>query len=310
MTLEFFFFSVHAVNLVAYVSQFGLHGEFHFIEVSEKKVQIKTALETTLQYPEQVWTWAVHQFPVDYTNPNPRDRCEIVRLGPKIIQFDETLGYLMLPGNESVIYEDEEFDVTGEKGLWGKSLVLFNSETNFRICATITTKDQLQEHIAEARFHSPVAGSVFFRWLTTKQSDHSDTLIFSDLFHVQDSQMNKGTDPFSKHSWKIYATDILDSTDDKNEEDCDTLQIVFDPQNRGNGESIGDIDRRLGPIRVATDVRKYASPILYRDPELMLFPYDFMGPQRRLHLVIFDPTHPGKFLTCAKIRHLQPRVIK
>lgn len=224
--------------------------------------------------------------------------------------MDDILGYLILPGNESVTYEDADFDVTGEKGLWGKSILLHSPDINYRICATITTKDQLQEHIAEARFHGPIAGSVYFRWLTSMQRDRSDTLIFSDLFHVQDSEMNKGKDPFSKHSWKIYATDILEARDEREEIDCDTLQIIFDPQNRGNGESIGDIDRRLGPIRVATDVRKYASPILYRDPELMLFPYDFMGPQRRLHLVIFDPTHPGTFLTCAKIRHLQPRVLK
>lgn len=76
---------------------------------------------------------------------------------------------------------------TGENGLWGKSLVMFNAETNFRICSTITSKSSSMEHIAEAKFRAGVAGSMHFRWLKSENSFNSDLLIYSNLYHIQDS---------------------------------------------------------------------------------------------------------------------------
>lgn len=76
---------------------------------------------------------------------------------------------------------------TGDHGLWGRSLVLFSADTNFRICSTLTTKTSSMEHIAEAKFRAGVAGSMHFRWLKSENSFNSDLLIFSNLYHIQDS---------------------------------------------------------------------------------------------------------------------------
>lgn len=198
----------------------------------------------------------------------------------------------------------------GDKGIWGKSLVLSNPDNGFKICATITTIEENIDHIAEARFHSPVAGSIFFRWLAAKETDHHDTLIYANLFHVRNLTENMAKIPFSKHYWKIYVTDIFDKDTDRSESNCDVLQLVFDPTNVGNGKSIGDIDGRLGQIKVSTDAQKYDVRELYHDDELVLLPSDLTGPHRQLFVVLYDSDHPKKFFACAKIRHIRPRTVK
>lgn len=75
-------------------------------------MEIESSLETTLQYPDQVWSWGIHQLPVDYSDSSSRDRCEFSRLGSRILGFDEILGYLTLPGNESSKWQ-APFPLTG-----------------------------------------------------------------------------------------------------------------------------------------------------------------------------------------------------
>lgn len=100
------------MRLVAYISQHGLHGEIHFRQRNDTLLEIKSSLETTLQYPDQVWSWGVHQLPVDYAEPDPHRRCHLANLGTQIINFDNELGYLVLPGNETSVW-NAQFDLTG-----------------------------------------------------------------------------------------------------------------------------------------------------------------------------------------------------
>lgn len=106
--LIFFFFirvitaGVASVQLRAYVSQHGLHGEFHFVQRDDNSVEIKSYLETTLQYPDQIWSWGIHKMPVDYREIDGYRRCHLSKIGSKVIDFDSHLGYLEMPGNESV----------------------------------------------------------------------------------------------------------------------------------------------------------------------------------------------------------------
>ncbi|XP_038105826.1 uncharacterized protein LOC6051326 [Culex quinquefasciatus] len=297
---------VHAVNLVAYISQHGLHGEISFAQYSERQVQITSDLETTLQYPDQAWSWGVYQLPVDYTIVDPGQRCDLRGLGEQLWSFDDDLGFLTLPGNESTSWVND-IPLTGEKGLWGKSLVLYDPNSNFRICATITTRDGSQDHIAEARFNSPVTGSVYFRWLASKESHHSDTLIYSNLFHIREQSRKLNNPDFTEHVWKIYVTDIFENDAANAEENCNKLQLVFDPQVRGAGKAIGDIDVRLGNLKITTNSQRNKYPQLFNDKDLVLLPSDLYGPSRKLYLVIFDPVHPDTFLACAKIRHLKAK---
>lgn len=79
-----------------------------------KLVKIKTFLEATIQYPEQSWSWGVHQNPIDYSIIDPVERCDLEHVGPQITGFDDLLGYLLLPGNESSVWDDVMLNLTGE----------------------------------------------------------------------------------------------------------------------------------------------------------------------------------------------------
>lgn len=200
--------------------------------------------------------------------------------------------------------------VSGERGIWGKSLVLINQHNDFRICSTVITIEENIDHMAEARFHSNVAGSIYFRWLAAKETDHHDTLIYSNLFHVRNLTSNERKKTDTSHGWKIFVTDIFDTDIDQLESNCNVLQLIFDPQNVGNGKSIGDVDGRLGKVKIATDPIRKSVRELFHDDDLMLLPSDLTGPHRHLFVVLYDSLHEGNFLACAKIRHIRPKIVK
>ncbi|XP_037950401.1 uncharacterized protein LOC119681315 [Teleopsis dalmanni] len=294
-----------AQHLIAYLSQHGLHGEITFRQLNTTTVEIKANLETTLQYPYQVWSWGVRKFPVDYTDVNPTGRCELEKLGEQIVNFENDLEYLVLPGNETTSWY-RHMQLIGENGIWGKSLVLTEISSNARICATITTIQMSVEHMAEARFHTPIAGSVHFRWLAPTDDTNGDTLIYSDLYHIQSQPITEDhTKPMTTHHWKIYVTDIFKNDHHRTEENCNFLQLVFDPQGNGVGKGIGDLDSRLGKLRVAKNALRSPQRAVFRDAKLALLPSDLTIPHRTLYLVLFDNQHPDNYLACTKIRHVK-----
>lgn len=294
------------------MSQSGVHGEIKFSQPSDGLVTIETSLEETLQYPEQVFSWAIREFPVDYSEIDPKKRCDLANLGREIANFDDELGYLAIPDNKTATYQTENVTLTGPRGIWGKSLVLSNQNSNVIICGTIISKDTSLEHMAEARFNSPVAGSVYFRWLVSKKTDHKDTLIYSNLQHTVKTAQRKSVvidGNQIEHKWKIFATDIVENSH-RAEDDCNSLQLVFDPQNSGPGQSLGDLDNRLGKIRINVYDSEKRSDFLVHDDKLVLLPSDLTGPQRRLYVVIFDSMKPDNIIGCAEIRHIRSKVLK
>lgn len=63
--------------------------------------------------------------------------------------------------------------------------------------------------MAEARFHSSVAGSVWFRWLGGQAGENiTETVIYSNLHRVDG--LTSGAVDFTEHHWKIYVTDIFE----------------------------------------------------------------------------------------------------
>ena len=112
----------------------------------------------------------------------------------------------------------------------------------------------------------------------------------------------------SLHSWKIFTTDIFDQTTDRIEENCNVLQVIYDPQNYGAGNSIGDIDLRVGKLTISEDIQKSNVIQMFSDDQLHLLPADFNVPTRKLYVVITD--HKNDFLACAKIRQLEAKVVK
>lgn len=298
--------SGQCVVLRAYLSQHGLHGEIEFSKKSESSVSIRTNLKPTLEFPEQIWEWSIREFPVDYTEIDD-NRCDDSRLGKEIINLTNEIGHLTLPGNESVEYESLNA-LVGVNGFWGKTLLLQSPENRKRLCSTIVSNDRTVERVAEAKFYAPVAGSIYFRWIASKEFSHTDTFIQTDLYHTSDVDSSEGK--ITEHSWKLFVTDIFDSKKDKSEENCNVLQLVFDPENKGPNKGIGDIDERLGKIKVAVDPIEQRSKTLYRDDGLTLLPSDLEGPHRTLYIVLYDNKHKDSFLACAKIRHHHERLAK
>lgn len=98
---------------MVYISQHGLHGEIHFLQHNATTVEISADLETTLQFPDQVWAWNIAQFPVDYTDVNPTTRCSQDKLGPSVVDLDEDLGYLVLTDNMTSTWM-KELSLTGK----------------------------------------------------------------------------------------------------------------------------------------------------------------------------------------------------
>ncbi|XP_039303730.1 uncharacterized protein LOC105197011 isoform X2 [Solenopsis invicta] len=284
-----------SLRLAAYISSGGLHGEIRFEKATESSIRLRYSLKPTLQYPDQQWLWSVSQFPVDYTIID--GRCDEQHIGQSIIDLTERVGPLELPTNQTGSIEVAGLSLTGEMGLWGRSLVLKDNYSSRTICASITVFEKNLEKFAQARFYGPIAGTVIFRWLGT---DYTDTIIYTNLHHVHKQKLQSLN--YTEHRWKIYVTDILKTGKDKN--DCNILQNVFDPNNSDAGKSIGDIDVRLGKVKVAVTQEKYKT--FYKDSELSLMPADLLGPHRHLYLVIFHPVHEDSFLACAKINHRKP----
>lgn len=44
---------------------------------------------------------------------NSKERCDDTKLGKQLLNFDDRLGYLTLPGNESTVWESE-YSLTGK----------------------------------------------------------------------------------------------------------------------------------------------------------------------------------------------------
>lgn len=75
---------------------------------------MKAFLEATLQYSEQSWSWGLYNNPIDYSIVDPSERCKRDRVGRELVSFDDKLGYLILPGNESSTWNDVDLNLSGE----------------------------------------------------------------------------------------------------------------------------------------------------------------------------------------------------
>ncbi|XP_046973148.1 uncharacterized protein LOC124539833 isoform X2 [Vanessa cardui] len=296
---------VNALVLRAYISQHGLHGEIEFSSKNDTLIGIRTNLKPTLQYPDGVWKWSIHEYPVDYRDVS-NERCSESNLGKELIDLTEELGYLIVPGKDHAEFESKN-TLTGPMGLWGKSIILETADRDRVICASILSTDMMSEKHAVARFTSPVAGTLNFRWLTTPELDETDSYIQADLYHTKVLKEGLG---YTEHKWKLFVTDIFDSDKGSHEDNCNVLQLVFNPENSGEGMSVGDLDSRLGLIKVATDATEKKMKKLYKDEVLNILRSDMEATKRNLYVVIFDTRHSDSFLACAKLRPMQPKTTK
>lgn len=291
--------------LRAYISQYGLHGEIEFSQKNDTLISIRTNLKPTLQYPDQIYKWSIHEFLVDYTDLSNR-RCSEDNLGKEVVDLTEELGYLIIPGKDHAEFESKN-SLTGLKGIWGKSLVLKTADHGGVTCASILSVDRQNEKYAEAKFASPVAGSLTFRFITDSTFGEVDSFMEADLYHVK--AINEKSE-FTEHKWKLFVTDLYNSDKGKNEDSCNVLHMVFDPGNSAEGLRVGDLDNRFGPIKVAREGNVKRFRKLYKDDVINLLKNDMEITRRSLYVVIYDHRYPDTFLACSKLRTIQPKTTK
>ena len=141
------------------------------------------------------------------------DYCHAKYTGRRpLVDLAEQAGVLQLPSPNPIELRIEAMNLAGKNGVWGSSMVLLGPGRE-RICATLLpdsrqlkVEQDLQlfvvtvivtTQVAEARFTSPVAGSVFFLSLSLGAS--IETKIFTNLYHVVAGKT-------TSHSWQIYIT--------------------------------------------------------------------------------------------------------
>jgi hypothetical protein len=115
--------------------------------------------------------------------------------------------------------------------------------------------------------------------------------------------------------WFIFlvVTHFLFCHADKSRENCNFLQLVFDPVfSTTPGQAVGDLDSRIGKVKVAGNPTLPHSSVagVYHDSGLTSVSVDLLSGQRSLYIVIFDARHHDSFLACAKIREIRPAVLK
>jgi Cu/Zn superoxide dismutase len=317
--------AVTGLELAAHFSQHGVSGTVTFHQgtgqegdEAEGKVVLTARLSVAEEYAGE-YSWGVYEFPVDHREADP---CHSRWLGRSpVVNLDEVLGRLQLPpppaeeggSSDGVIatYTDAlELGGTGKNGLWGRSLVL-EGPSKTRVCATIMPKEEEATKVSEARFASPVAGSVWFMSVDRRAEGAGvETRVLSDMFHV------RGKSKSSTHAWRLFITDVFEATSDLSGSGCEFLQVVYDPENTGGvgcSEDApekcrgGDLVGKFGEVRVGQKKSMFTRGY-FVDGNL---PLPELGHGRRsLYLVIYDDENPQDFLACARVRDIQPKEAK
>lgn len=109
------------------------------------------------------------------------------------------------------------------------------------------------------------------------------------------------------NGWKIFTTEILSKK--YSDENCNALQIIFNPTNEQHSTKIGDIDLRLGKTKIANRKFSYSSRKIFFDSELSLLPSDIDG-GRQLYIVLYEEAHDNVVIACSRIRSVKPKVIR
>lgn len=300
--------------LEAHLSQHSVMGTITFTqERPGDPVNIAASLKVSREYKGE-YSWGIYEFPIDYSQ---EDFCHSRMLGRKpILNFDSSLNKLPLDEPEvtedpiitvNLEYTSLELNLTGPGAVWGRGLVL-EGPSRSRTCGSLTPRKVENLRSAEARFTSPVAGSIWFSSLRLEDEKTTETTIFSNLVHVA------GESKSSSHRWQLFITDVLDTDSDIQGSGCDFLQILYDPQN-GQGEGCskddpgkcreGDLGGKFGNVKVSRRESMFTKSY-FHDTHLNL--PELEGTARSLFVVLYDEDHTDSFLACAKVREVKHKV--
>ena len=165
---------------------------------------------TTLRY------CFAHHLTLSQCDIDQEDYCHAKYTGRRpLVDLAEQAGVLQLPSPTPIELTIEAMNLTGKDGVWGSSMVLLGPGRE-RICATLLPDSRqlkvkqsvhvfvlkltfVETQVAEARFTSPVAGSVFFLSLSLGAS--IETKIFTNLYHVVAGKT-------TSHSWQVCQNNV------------------------------------------------------------------------------------------------------
>ncbi|XP_037076792.1 uncharacterized protein LOC119097959 [Pollicipes pollicipes] len=293
--------SSHALTVEAPFSWKGLRGSVS-LEQESPDHNVTITVDVTVMEEEANGTYRlqVNQFPVDYSRD---DYCASAHLGKR---FNKLAGLddIELPSDGVVTMETDEISLFGADTPLGRSISLDGPRT---VCSTIQAPS-LEYLVAEARFQTPVAGTVFFRQYRINGTQHTGVL--TDIAH---SGSTKPTS--SEHSWSIMVTDVLDTASDEMRGSCNFLQLVYDPTSADAARcsddtpqfcKAGDLLHRLGKVKV-TGRRSRFSKQFWSSDTLELPP---LNGYRSAYLVLYEEAYPDSILACAKLRLVRPRTAR
>lgn len=246
----------------------------------------------------QQYEWSINAFPVFY---DLKSSCSTNELGKLEHDMFRRHGPIQIPpiDNKVQTFIDDQITLRGSKSIWGKSVLLknTNSSDQMRSCSNVLAPGQVKTAIAT--FNDQIAGTILLR-----ENERQETMIFTNLFNTAEEYK-----PASKHDWKILVTDILDT---KRERKCEYLQNVLDPNDVDDSScsssdhskcKMGDLIRKHGQIIVGSNNNRYSKQFVI-DTHLSL---SILESSREIYVVLYEK---NRVFTCSKINPVTPKEVK
>ncbi|RXG69330.1 Superoxide dismutase [Cu-Zn], partial [Armadillidium vulgare] len=269
------------------------------------EVSVESTSETGASEPQEL-NWAIHDLPLRFDLPQ---RCDVTRVGKKIIDLSKVLGPLTLPSVSSQSFTTDQLNLVGEGSIFGRSILISGSKA--KTCGNIQGVGG--EDTYEARFYSPVGGSIWFRTWTwhvapsannnaSKGGSGTEIVIIADVFNTFDDDFAS-----SSHDWNLYITDILDDESTEFRSSCNFLNNAYDfvEQNACQDGvcSYGDFTTKFGKLSIPSS-RSRVSTKLYHSPGKPLLN---LSGARQLYVGIEDAILKRNVYACARLRRIKPK---
>ena len=307
----------------------GIKGKVHF---SQPQHHGPTTIMVKLSGINETLKWSIHQLPMIYDG-NAATSCVTREVGelfdPKMAKtaadydsqcqvgsgtrFEKCavgdLGQMLGdigPNTTERNHTDQNLKIpaAGPHSIMGRTLVLYSGATP-KACALITPVRSMKTAVAV--FRAPVAGFVYLRQV----DEHSDTTLFVDLFFVNNAQSQ------SQFTWQIKQGVVGTDAPDSSKYCQKNLGEMFNPRN-SNGANcnqtmhgncpIGDLSSKHGNIAVSlASSQQSERKMAFTDTNLPL-----SGENRVIGqwLGLFSVDNLVKPMACAKIKSLEPKVLK
>ncbi|KAB7494606.1 hypothetical protein Anas_08737 [Armadillidium nasatum] len=283
------------------------------------EVSVESTSESGASEPQEL-NWAIHDLPLRFDLPQ---RCDVTRVGKKIIDLSKVLGPLTLPSVSSQSFTTDQLNLVGEGSIFGRSILISGSKAKtcgniqvyvkfdlgFRICLgeleerTLTKRGFILQLVVLFGFEhglgmlAPSANNN-----ASKGGSGTEIVIIADVFNTFDDDFAS-----SSHDWNLYITDILDDESTEFRSSCNFLNNAYDfvEQNACQDGvcSYGDFTTKFGKLSVPSS-RSRVSTKLYHSPGKPLLN---LSGARQLYVGIEDAILKRNVYSCARLRRIKPK---